>query len=280
MLYLNYAKPIQGGNILNFFADSEKDLEEISNGKKFIANNGTDYGVPVDSSTVIITLPDKTKKTYMLSNGEWIEGVKEEPAFQEEYDVTSWGTSNECLRYFLARGGYDGGNNNQKWIEYLGFEVPYGTPMQRSGGYFTNSYIGEENAGESEWGKIIDRNKGMIHREFLKSGSMYRVRLYPKPMVSLDDNEDFGGFYQWVCRYKRLNEGEAYMANEDCELSDRELMDLSLDADSSDSKNPDILFKFGSDLEGGEFATSGTFCEWIMTKKECNYLLLEVVEIQ
>lgn len=73
MLYLNYAKPIQGGNILNFFADSEKDLEAVSGGKKFIANNGTDYGVPVDSSTVVITLPDKTKKTYMLSGGEWIE---------------------------------------------------------------------------------------------------------------------------------------------------------------------------------------------------------------
>ena len=73
MLYLNYAKPIQGGNILNFFADSEKDLEAVSGGKKFIANNGTDYGVPVDSSTVIITLPNKTKKTYMLNNGEWIE---------------------------------------------------------------------------------------------------------------------------------------------------------------------------------------------------------------
>ena len=73
MLYLNYAKPIQGGNILDFFADSEKDLEAVSGGKKFIANNGTDYGVPVDSSTVIITLPDKTKKTYVLSGGEWIE---------------------------------------------------------------------------------------------------------------------------------------------------------------------------------------------------------------
>lgn len=73
MLYLNYAKPIQGGNILNFFADSEKDLEAVSGGKRFIANNGTDYGVPIDSSTVIITLPDKTKKTYVLSGGEWIE---------------------------------------------------------------------------------------------------------------------------------------------------------------------------------------------------------------
>lgn len=73
MLYLNYAKPIQGGNNLNFFADSEKDLEAVSGGKKFIANNGTDYGVPADGSTVIITLPDKTKRTYMLSGGEWIE---------------------------------------------------------------------------------------------------------------------------------------------------------------------------------------------------------------
>lgn len=88
MLYLNYAKPIQGGNILNFFADSEKDLEAVSGGKKFIANNGTDYGVPADSSTVIITLPDKTKKTYMLSGGEWIENPGIESFINTELNPT------------------------------------------------------------------------------------------------------------------------------------------------------------------------------------------------
>lgn len=88
MLYLNYAKPIQGGNILNFFADSEKDLEAVSGGKRFIANNGTDYGVPADSSTVIITLPDKTKKTYVLSGGEWIESPGIESFIDTELNPT------------------------------------------------------------------------------------------------------------------------------------------------------------------------------------------------
>lgn len=88
MLYLNYAKQMKNGFILNFFADPEKDLEAVSGGKKFIANNGTDYGVPVDSSTVIITLPDKTKKTYMLSGGEWIESPGIESFINTELNPT------------------------------------------------------------------------------------------------------------------------------------------------------------------------------------------------
>lgn len=62
MIYLNYAKAIANGYILNFFADGEKDLEEVSNGKHFVTKNGTDYGVPQPSSTVVITMPNKTKK--------------------------------------------------------------------------------------------------------------------------------------------------------------------------------------------------------------------------
>lgn len=68
MLYLDYAKPVSGiGYILNFFADSEKDIEEISGGKSFVSKNGINYGVPLASSTIVITQPDKTKKTYVLS---------------------------------------------------------------------------------------------------------------------------------------------------------------------------------------------------------------------
>ena len=76
MLYLDYAKPLTDGKyILNFFADSAADLESISHGKKFVTKNGTDYGVPQPSSTVIITMPDKTRKTYILNKaGEWQEG--------------------------------------------------------------------------------------------------------------------------------------------------------------------------------------------------------------
>lgn len=76
MLYLDYAKPLTGGKyILNFFAESIEDLDRISHGQRFITKNGTDYGVPQPSSTVVITMPDKTKKTYVLNEaGEWQEG--------------------------------------------------------------------------------------------------------------------------------------------------------------------------------------------------------------
>ena len=75
MLYLDYAKVTPNGYILNFFADKEADLADISNGKRFVTKNGIDYGVPQPSSTVVITMPDKTKKTYVLNEaGEWQEG--------------------------------------------------------------------------------------------------------------------------------------------------------------------------------------------------------------
>lgn len=75
MLYLDYAKPIGGGYILNLFADKVEDIQEVSNGKRFVTKNGMDYGVPMASSTVVITTPDKIKKTYILGeDGEWKEG--------------------------------------------------------------------------------------------------------------------------------------------------------------------------------------------------------------
>lgn len=76
MLYLDYAKPLTGGKyILNLFAESIEDLNSISHGQRFITKNGADYGVPQPSSTVVITMPDKTKKTYVLNEaGEWQEG--------------------------------------------------------------------------------------------------------------------------------------------------------------------------------------------------------------
>lgn len=75
MLYLDYAKPVGGGYILNFFADKVEDMESITGGKEFITKNGTNYGVPLKGSTVVITAPDKEKKTFVLDeNGEWNEG--------------------------------------------------------------------------------------------------------------------------------------------------------------------------------------------------------------
>lgn len=74
MLYLDYAKPVGNGYILNFFADKEEDIQEVSGGKEFVTKNGTNYGVPLASSTVVITYPDKSKKTFVLNgSGEWEE---------------------------------------------------------------------------------------------------------------------------------------------------------------------------------------------------------------
>lgn len=72
MLYLDYAKQIGDRYILNFFADSVEDIDEVANGKEFITKNGTNYGVPMASSTVVVTMPDKSKKTYVLGeDGNW-----------------------------------------------------------------------------------------------------------------------------------------------------------------------------------------------------------------
>ena len=101
MLYLDYAKPVGGGYILNFFADSEKDIEEISNGKKFVTLNGTDYGVPMDSSTVVITMPDKTKKTFVMEDGEFVEsGAK-----TKKYLLAGDPTVDFSLRCISTAGG-------------------------------------------------------------------------------------------------------------------------------------------------------------------------------
>lgn len=75
MLYLDYAKPVKGGYILNFFADKVEDMESITGGKEFITKNGTNYGVPLKGSTVVITAPDQVKRTFVLDeNGDWNEG--------------------------------------------------------------------------------------------------------------------------------------------------------------------------------------------------------------
>ena len=74
MLYLDYAKPLADGKyILNLFADSVADLESISHGQKFVTKNGTDYGVPQLGSTVVVTLPNSGKTTYVMDEeGIWV----------------------------------------------------------------------------------------------------------------------------------------------------------------------------------------------------------------
>ena len=74
MLYLDYAKPLYNGKyILNFFADSIDDLEQLSHGKSFITKNGFNYGPCQPGSTVTITMPNSDKVVYSLDvSGKWI----------------------------------------------------------------------------------------------------------------------------------------------------------------------------------------------------------------
>lgn len=76
MLYLDYAKQTEDGYIMNFFANSVEDLEDISEGKEFVTKNGTNYGVPAPQSVVTITNKDGEKTTYLMGeDGNWIPGV-------------------------------------------------------------------------------------------------------------------------------------------------------------------------------------------------------------
>lgn len=73
MYYLDYAKKVDDRYILNFFADSAEDLKDVPTDKPYITRNGTNYGIPLDTS--VVTIVEKgTKVNYVLQNGAYIAG--------------------------------------------------------------------------------------------------------------------------------------------------------------------------------------------------------------
>lgn len=73
MYYLDYAKRVGDRYILNFFADSEEDLKDVPTTTPYITRNGTNYGVPLDTS--VVTIVEKgIKVNYVLQNGVYIAG--------------------------------------------------------------------------------------------------------------------------------------------------------------------------------------------------------------
>ena len=73
MYYLDYAKKVDDRYILNFFADSVEDLKDVPADKPYITRNGTNYGIPLDTS--VVTIVEKgTKVNYVLQNGAYIAG--------------------------------------------------------------------------------------------------------------------------------------------------------------------------------------------------------------
>ena len=73
MYYLDYAKKVDDRYILNFFADSAEDLKDVPTDKPYITRNGTNYGIPLDTSVVTI-IEGGTKVNYVLQNGAYIAG--------------------------------------------------------------------------------------------------------------------------------------------------------------------------------------------------------------
>lgn len=92
MYYLDYAKQVGDRWILNFFADTEEDLKDVPTTKPYITRNGTNYGVPLDTS--VVTIVEKgVKINYVLQQGKYIAGGDIAPVVAQK-TITENGTYN------------------------------------------------------------------------------------------------------------------------------------------------------------------------------------------
>lgn len=85
----------ENGYILNFFADSYDDLEEVSDGKEYITLNGVNYGVPMAESVVTITNKNGEKTTYVMGgDGQWVQG---------DVDISNYYTKEQSDEKFATK---------------------------------------------------------------------------------------------------------------------------------------------------------------------------------
>lgn len=90
MFYLDYAKQVDNRYILNFFADSAEDLKDVPTTTPYITRNGTNYGIPLDTS--VVTIVEKgVKVNYVLQQGKYIAGGDIAPVVAEK-TITANGT--------------------------------------------------------------------------------------------------------------------------------------------------------------------------------------------
>ena len=73
MYYLDYAKKVGDRYILNFFADTTEDIADIPTDTPYITRNGTNYGIPLETSIVTV-IENDVRKNYVLQNGAYIAG--------------------------------------------------------------------------------------------------------------------------------------------------------------------------------------------------------------
>lgn len=73
MYYLDYAKKVGDRYILNFFADTAEDIADVPTNTPYITRNGTNYGVPLETSIVTV-IENDVRKNYVLQNGAYVAG--------------------------------------------------------------------------------------------------------------------------------------------------------------------------------------------------------------
>lgn len=73
MYYLDYAKKIGDRYILNFFADTAEDIADVPTNIPYITRNGTNYGIPLETSIVTV-IENDVRKNYVLQNGAYVAG--------------------------------------------------------------------------------------------------------------------------------------------------------------------------------------------------------------
>lgn len=73
MYYLDYAKKVGDRYVLNFFADTAEDIADVPTNTPYITRNGTNYGVPLETSIVTV-IENDVRKNYVLQNGAYIAG--------------------------------------------------------------------------------------------------------------------------------------------------------------------------------------------------------------
>ena len=73
MYYLDYAKKVGDRYILNFFADTAEDIADVPTNTPYITRNGTNYGVPLETSIVTV-IENDVRKNYVLQNGVYVAG--------------------------------------------------------------------------------------------------------------------------------------------------------------------------------------------------------------
>lgn len=228
MLYLDYAKPVGNGYILNFFADKIEDIQEVSGGKEFVTKNGTNYGVPLASSTVVITYPDKSKKTFVLDDsGEWEETNELGKIYNVDYStnlmppLASSKTAGVIVSFLCM---------TQNWTldeimdDSNGSELPFGVFTDQVPDYYQASWLmtDEKVVGIGFPVNPLDTSTGYRKMPNIETdnNNLYLVRVYKKltyldltqknnPTFYNPPTEDI--YYEFICQRKKIDANESLL---------------------------------------------------------------------